>query len=120
MKVKFTRHAISRWEERFPGLDKEKEWDESLPASKSVLKNIRGKCPANAHRVRNKNPFYKYMLSTNMVVFAYDTSGVVITVFPLSLPHANDGYEWRIISNRLRHTAVLKKIKKAISKIDPD
>jgi hypothetical protein len=111
-KIKFTMHAVVRWKERFPSFNKEQEWEESLPGTKGVLKQIRKQCPASSYKIRSKQPFYKYMLSKNMIVFAYDMTGVVITVFPLNTPVAPKGFEWRVTQQKNLHAVELRKIKR--------
>jgi len=84
MLPKISYHANLRFNERFPELNIVDEWNNALPVSKAILQRIRRACSKNLDKMSGDGlRFYRYFLSKRGVVFVYDTTGVIITVFPV-------------------------------------
>lgn len=75
-------HAHKMWVKRFPALDLVEEWDSALPVTKRTLLKIKQSCPKHQDCCTENNWFFAFFMSTSGVIFVYDKTGTVITVFP--------------------------------------
>ena len=77
-------HALERWTERFPGIDREGEFNHSTLASKSNRRKIRKLCPVSAQKFMQGFNERFFLIGRSNVVFVVDSiSDTIITVFHL-------------------------------------
>lgn len=81
-----TRHAQTRWEQRFPGLSPDAEWQNARRLGRGLRAAVRSTCPRHAHLVRGHivdGVYYRFTARSRIVwVVNLETDGV-ITVFKL-------------------------------------
>jgi hypothetical protein len=80
--MKWTRHALDRWQERFPELDAETEWARARRVGRKGKRKLRDRCPAHAHLMRSGFQGFFYRISRNNVVFVVAAPETIVTVFP--------------------------------------
>ena len=88
-KLRLTKHASNRWQERFPGVDLDNAFAATRRPSKKLKKRIiQQQCPGSADHMYAANRYYLVNMRERIVfVLASDTQEL-ITVFPLTTPGA--------------------------------
>lgn len=80
----WTVHSLERWEERFPGINKDLEFASARRIGKKTRKLIRSLTPVNASRyMKGFNGRY-YLLGRSNIVFVINAENdAIVTVFHL-------------------------------------
>lgn len=90
--VEWTDHALKRWDERFPGLDREAVFGRARAAPKKVYNQIRKQCPKHKGALAHWFISYKSALYSRDHKIAFiigmdpkinQGQRQVVTVFPL-------------------------------------